>query len=108
MNIQVGYAKIVANRCKYNRIALGKLYSAFSDHSVLYLSGLYSILKNNDFSDIWVAYFRFYKYLLYFPIWYRDRKLINKFRLPNITEKLTGLHKIFRKQRIGDSCLIMA
>jgi len=91
--IQVGYSKIVANRGKYNRIALGKLYSTFSDHSVLYLSGLYPILRNKDFSDVQVAYFRFCKYLLYLPIWYRNRKLINKSHLPNITEKLTGLQK---------------
>ena len=37
--IQIGYAKIVANRGKYNRRALAKLYSSFCDHSVLYASG---------------------------------------------------------------------
>ena len=57
--IQIGYSKIVANRGKYNRIALGKVYSTFSDHSVLYLSGLYTIFRIKDFSDIRVACFRF-------------------------------------------------
>jgi len=42
--IQIGYSKIVTNLGKNNPIALGKLYSTFSDHSVLYLSGLYPIL----------------------------------------------------------------
>ena len=91
--IQIGYSKIVANRGKYNHIALEKLYSSFSDHSVLYLSKLYPILWNKNFSDIWVAYFLFYKYLSYLSLWYRNRKIINKFHLPNITGKLTGLHK---------------
>ena len=44
---------------KYKRIAVGKLYSTFSDHSTLYLYGLYPILRNKDLSDIRVAYFRF-------------------------------------------------
>ena len=43
--------------------------------------------------DILVAYFCFCKYLLYLSLWYRNTKLTNKFHLPNITEKLTGLHK---------------
>ena len=72
--IQAGYSKIVANRDNHNRIALGKLYSTFSDGFVLYLFGLYPILRNKDFSDIQVAYFSFSKYLLYFPNWYRNRK----------------------------------
>jgi len=93
VKIQIGYSKIVANRGKYNRIALGKLYSTFSDHSVLYLSGLYPIFKKKDISDIRSSYFRFCKFLLYLPLWYRNRKIIKKFHLPNITEKLTDLHK---------------
>ena len=70
--IQVGYSKLVANIVKS---------ITFSDHSVLYLSWLYPILRNKDFSDIWVAYFRFCEYLLYLPLWYGNRKLINKFHL---------------------------
>ena len=78
--IQVGYSKLVANRAVFY----------FSDHSVLYLSWLYPILRNKDFTDIWVAYFCFCEYLLYLPLWYGNRKLINKFHLRNIAEKLTG------------------
>ena len=36
--IQIGYAKIVANRGKYNRRGLAKLFSTFCDYSVLYAS----------------------------------------------------------------------
>ena len=72
--IHIGYSKIVANRGKYIRIALGKLYYTFSDNSVLYLSGLYPILRDKDSSDVPVAYFRFCKYLLYLPLWYSNTK----------------------------------
>ena len=45
-NIQIGYAKIFANRGKYNRRALAKLYSTFCDHSVFHASGLFPLLNN--------------------------------------------------------------
>ena len=41
--IQLSYSKIVANRGRYNRKSLAKLYSVFTDHSVLFLSGIYPI-----------------------------------------------------------------
>ena len=77
--IHIGYSKIVANRGKYNRIAVGNLYSTFSDHSAIYFSGLYPMLRNKDFSDIRVACSSFCTYFLYLPFWYRNRKLINNF-----------------------------
>ena len=46
--IQIGYAKIVANRGKYNRRALAKLYFTFCDHSILYASSLFPLLNNGD------------------------------------------------------------
>jgi hypothetical protein len=39
-DVQKGYSKIVTNRGKYNRRALGRLYATFCDHSALYVSGL--------------------------------------------------------------------
>ena len=44
--IQIGYAKIVANRGKYNRRTLAKLYSTLCDHSVLYASGFFPLLSS--------------------------------------------------------------
>ena len=65
--IQMGYSKIVANRGKYNRRALGRLYATFCDHSILYLSGLYPLLKKKDVNQIRTFYFRYCKFLLYLP-----------------------------------------
>ena len=42
---QFGYAKIAPNRGKCNRQWLEKLYSAYSDHSVLYTAGIFHILR---------------------------------------------------------------
>ena len=65
--IQIGYTKVVANRGKYNRRALAKLYSTLCDHSVLYASGLFPLLNNGNFNRIHLNYFKFCKYLLYLP-----------------------------------------
>ena len=55
--IQIGYPKIVANREKYNRRALVKLYSIFRDHSLLYASGLFLLLNNGNLKRIQIIFF---------------------------------------------------
>jgi hypothetical protein len=91
--IQMGYSKIVANREKYNRRALGRLCATFWDHFVLYLSGLYPLLKKDDVKQIWTFYFRYCKFLLYLPPpWHSNGKIIRKFDVPDISAKLALLH----------------
>ena len=91
--IQIGYAKIVANRGKYNRRALSNLYSTFCDHSVLYASGLFPNLINGNLKSIRINYFKFCKFLLYLPPWTKNRILVRKFSVPDITLKLEILHR---------------
>ena len=86
------YSKIVANRGKYNRRVLGRLYATFCDHFVLYLSGLYPLRKKNDINQIWTFYFRYCKFLLYLAPWYNNGKIIRKFDVPDISAKLAFLH----------------
>ena len=88
----MGYSKIAANRGWYNRRALGRLYATFCDQSVLYLSGLYPLLKKNDVNQIRTFYFRYCKFLLYLPPWYSNGKIIRKFDVPNKSAKLAFLH----------------
>ena len=82
--VQIGYSKIVANQGKYNRRALGRLYATFCDHSVLYLSGLYPLLKK-DVYQIRTFYFRYCKFLPYLHPWYSNGKIIRKSDVPNIS-----------------------
>ena len=42
-NLKMGYAKIVANRGRYNRRGLAKFYSTFCDHAILFVSGVYPL-----------------------------------------------------------------
>ena len=91
--IQFSYSKIVANRGKYNRRALGRLFSTFSDHSVLYFSGVHSVLKLKDLKKIKVTYFKFCKFLLSLPPWTRNRYLVKNFYVTDVTQKLGDLHK---------------
>ena len=93
MKIKLGYAKIVANRGKYNKLALAKLYSTFCDHSILFASGIFLLLKKTELKRIRINYFRFCKFLLFLPPWTKNRVIINKFLVPNITEKLEALHR---------------
>ena len=58
-------------------------------------------------SDIRVAYFSFRKYLLYLLLWYRNRKIINKFTFRILLGSWLVYTKGFRKQRIGVCCLTM-
>ena len=48
---------------------LAKLYSNFSDHSVLYASALFPLLNNGNLKRIRLNYFKFCKFLLYLPPW---------------------------------------
>ena len=91
--IQLSYYKIVANRGRYNRKSLAKLYSVFTDHSVLFLSGIYPIFHKKNISSIRSYYFRFSRFLLYLPPWYRNRNrsLISIYSFPDIGSELTEL-----------------
>jgi hypothetical protein len=89
--IQIGYSKIVANRGRYNRKALGKLYSSFCDHSILFLSGFLPILKPKDLKSISTYYFKCSWHLLCLPPWFQNQHLILQFGLPDLQEKVTVL-----------------
>ena len=56
--LKVGYGKIVANRGHYSRKALTLLYSCFCDHSILFLSGISTMLKLKDLTELHILYFR--------------------------------------------------
>ena len=91
--IQIGYAKIAANKGKYNRRALAKLNSTFCDHSVLYASGPFPLLNNGNLKRIRINYFKFCKFLLYLPPWTKNRTLVRKFSVPDTALKLEILHR---------------
>ena len=78
---------------KYNRRALAKLYSTFCDNSVFYASGLFPLLNNGNLKRIQINYFKFCKFLLYLQPWAKNRTLVRKFSVPDITLKLEILHK---------------
>ena len=80
--IQTGCVKIVANRGKYNRRVVAKLYSSFCNHYVLCASDLFSLLNNGKLNRIWINYFKFCKFFL-----------VRKFSVPDITLKLEILHR---------------
>ena len=98
VKLQVRYSKIVANRGKYNRTALSQIYSCFCDHSVLYLSGLYSVLKRKDLKALKSSYSRFLRFLFYLPPWYKNSDMVTNFGAPNLLNKLKVLH-----QKLSDS-----
>ena len=89
--IQLSYSKIVANQGRYNRKSLAKLYSVFTDHSVLFLSSIYSIFHRKDISSICSYCFWFSCFLLYLPLWYRNWSLVSVYSFLDTGSKLTEL-----------------
>jgi hypothetical protein len=84
--LKIGYVKIVPNHGKYSHRALAKMYSTYYDHSVLFLSGMYSLLNKNDLHQIRITYFRYSKFLLYLPTSYRNTRIIEKYDATDIIQ----------------------
>ena len=55
--LRIGYAKIAANRGRFSRRGLAKLYSSFCDHAVLSASGLYPIFTKIDLKQMGLIIF---------------------------------------------------
>jgi hypothetical protein len=48
--LKLGHTKIVANRSGYNRPASRNVHLTFCDHCIVFVSGRYSLLRENDLS----------------------------------------------------------
>ena len=55
--LNTGHAKIVPNRGKYSRRALAKIHSTYCDHSVLFISGMFSLLNLRQMCIAYIAKF---------------------------------------------------
>jgi len=87
--IEIAYlhpSKFVPNRAKYSRRAIAKMYSTYCDHSVFFLSGMYSLLNKNHLRQIRFGYFRYCKFLLYLPNLYRNTRFIEKYGATDIIQ----------------------
>ena len=66
--LRICSAIIVANRGRFSRRELVKLYSSFCDHAILSTSGLYPIFTKIDLKQMRVNYFRYCKFLVLYCI----------------------------------------
>ena len=96
VKLQVGYSKIVSKRGKYNRKTLSQIYSCFCDQSVLYLSGLYPVLKRKDLKALKSSCFRFLRFLLYLPPWYKNSDMVINFGAPDLLNKQSATPETIR------------
>ena len=86
--LKAGYGKIVANRGRFNRHGLAKLYCSFCDHAILSASGLYPLFTKHDLKQMKVNYFRYCKFLLYLPLAVRNRRLVGRYGATAILSSL--------------------
>ena len=87
----VGYGKIPPNRGRYNRKGLCRLYSSFCAPAVSYLSGFAFLLRKKDTKKIRSGYFKYCKYLLRLPRWYRSHTVVSKFDIIDAPSRLKRL-----------------
>jgi len=94
LRLQIGYGKVVANRGRYSRRALARLYSTFCDHSVLFTSGIYPLLQKKQLKSIRVMYFWYLEYLIYLPRSYRNQVIVSKYGVTDITQLFERLKTV--------------
>ena len=102
--MRVGYAKISPNRGRYNQNGLCRLYSSFCAPAVFYLSGFAFLLRKKDTKKIHSGYFKYCKYLLRLPRWYRNHTVVSKFDIVDVPSRLKHLSKdicLKTRQMIG-------
>ncbi|XP_065581737.1 uncharacterized protein LOC136041106 [Artemia franciscana] len=88
-----GYSKIVGNSGHFRRQALTKLFSSSCDYYVLFCAVFFVLSNKGDVKRVKTDYYRYFKFLLYLPRSFRNRRLINKYQATDIVlsvEKLSS------------------
>jgi hypothetical protein len=83
--ISASYASIVSAKLCFNRRYLSTLYNTVALPHILYIAPFWKVLTHVDKLKIRSTFFRFAKYLLRYPIWTRNSKLINRLHIADPT-----------------------
>ena len=81
--ISGSYPSIVSAKFRFSRPLLASLYNATVLPHILYLAPFWKLFLKAELSKILALFFRFAKYLLRFPPWYRNSILIKKYHITN-------------------------
>lgn len=79
--ISASYASVVSCKLRFNRLLLASLYNAIALPHILYATPFWKLLTKTDQNIIRAMYFRFAKYLLRLPPWYRNSHVIENFKV---------------------------
>ena len=83
--LRLDYSKIVANCGHYRRWALTRLHSNFCDHFLIFCTGIRPLLLTTNLRRIRINYYRYCKFILYLPRFFRNIKLVKKYCATDIT-----------------------
>jgi hypothetical protein len=89
--ISASYDSIVSAKLRFNRRYLSTLYNTVALLHILYIAPFKNVLTHVDKFKIRSTFFRFAKYLLRYPIWTRNLKLINRLPIENPTKAVVKL-----------------
>ena len=73
-NLRVAYGKKFSNKSRYNHNGLCMIYNAYNAPVLLFLSGIAHLFCKRDRHTLRAVYFRYCKFLLRLPRWYRNKK----------------------------------
>ena len=95
--ISGSYASIVSAKFRFSRPLLASLYNATVLPHILYLAPFWKLFSKAELSKIRALFFRFAKYLLRFPPWYRNSILIKKY---HITDPHVAVENVIKRHNI--------
>ena len=76
MKLRKAFGLLIRFRGLYRRDVLGRMYSAVALPHVLFLSLLFRNFRPSDLSPIKVAYFKYCKFLLGFPLSFSNTEIV--------------------------------
>ena len=91
------YASIVSAKFCFSHPLLASLYKATVLPHILYMAPFWKLFSKAELSKIRALFFRFAKYLLRFPPWYRNSILIKKY---HITDPHFAVENVIKRHNI--------
>ena len=97
LRISGSYASIVSAKFRFSHPLLASLYNATVLPHILHLAPFWKLFSKAELSKIRALFFRFAKYLLRFPPWYKNSILIKKY---HITDPHVAVENFIKRHNI--------
>lgn len=81
--LRASYGLLVANKYRFNRPLLARLYNAFTTPHLLALVPFWKIFTATEKKAICSAFYRYAKFLLRLPLWHSNGDISRKYKVTN-------------------------